>query len=44
MMIPVVGVFSGIFMLGEMPGAADLLALGCVLVAMDSVLLPARLR
>lgn len=44
MMIPVVGVFSGMFMLGEMPGAADLLALGCVLLAMASVLLPARSR
>jgi drug/metabolite transporter (DMT)-like permease len=42
MMIPVVGVFSGMFMLGEVPGAADLLALVCVLVAMACVLLPTR--
>jgi drug/metabolite transporter (DMT)-like permease len=44
MMIPVVGVFSGMVMLGELPAATDLLALASVLVAMASVLLPAKRR
>ncbi|MFN5883390.1 MAG: DMT family transporter [Burkholderiales bacterium] len=44
MMIPVVGVFSGMAMLSEQPGWADLLALLCVLFAMACVLLPTRTR
>lgn len=42
MMIPVVGVFSGMAMLGEIPGWADLVALVCVLGAMACVLFPGR--
>jgi len=44
MMIPVVGLFSGMLMLGERPGWADFVALGFVLLAMATVLLPARGR
>ncbi len=42
MLIPVIGLFSGIAMLGERPGWQDWIALATVLVAMGSVLLPAR--
>jgi len=42
MLIPVIGLFSGIAMLGERPGWQDWVALAAVLVAMGSVLLPAR--
>jgi len=44
MMIPVVGLFSGMLMLGERPGWADFVALGFVLLAMATVLLPARVQ
>ena len=42
MLIPVVGLFSGMAMLGERPTWHDWAALGCVLAAIASVLLPAR--
>jgi drug/metabolite transporter (DMT)-like permease len=42
MMIPVVGLFSGMIMLGERPTWADYAALAFVLFAMFTVLLPAR--
>jgi drug/metabolite transporter (DMT)-like permease len=42
MMIPVLGVFSGIWMLGEQPFWQDFAALALILVALGSVLLPAR--
>ncbi|RPH45121.1 MAG: DMT family transporter [Burkholderiales bacterium] len=42
MLIPVVGLFSGMALLGERPTWHDWLALACVLVAIASVLLPAR--
>lgn len=42
MLIPVVGVFSGMVLLGEAPTWHDFAALGCVLVAIGTVLLPAR--
>ena len=42
MMIPVVGLVSGRVLLGEVPTWGDLAALGCVLVAIATVLLPAR--
>lgn len=41
MLIPVIGLFSGIVMLGERPGWQDWIALVVVLMAMASVLLPA---
>lgn len=40
MLIPVVGVFSGMLMLGEVPHWADYAALACVLVSISTVLLP----
>jgi drug/metabolite transporter (DMT)-like permease len=42
MLIPVVGLFSGMAMLGEVPTWHDWAALGFVLVAIGSVLLPSR--
>jgi drug/metabolite transporter (DMT)-like permease len=42
MLIPVVGVFSAMILLGEQPGWPDYVALGCILVAISSVLLPSR--
>ena len=42
MLIPVVGLFSGMLLLGEQPSWHDWAALGCVLAAIASVLLPAR--
>ena len=42
MLIPVVGLFSGMAMLGEVPTWHDWAALGCVLVAIASVLMPRR--
>jgi drug/metabolite transporter (DMT)-like permease len=42
MMIPVVGVFSGMLMLGEQPSWQDYAALALILVALSTVLLPAR--
>jgi drug/metabolite transporter (DMT)-like permease len=42
MLIPVVGLFSGMAMLGERPTWHDWAALGCVLAAIASVLLPER--
>lgn len=42
MLIPVIGLFSGIAILGEQPGWPDWIALAAVLVAMASVLLPGR--
>jgi drug/metabolite transporter (DMT)-like permease len=42
MLIPVVGLFSGMALLGERPSWHDWAALGCVLVSIGSVLLPAR--
>lgn len=42
MLIPVVGLFSGLVMLGEQPAWFDLAALACALVSIASVVLPAR--
>lgn len=42
MLIPVIGLFSGMVMLGERPAWHDWVALGAVLAAMATVLLPAR--
>ncbi len=42
MLIPVIGVFSGMAMLGEEPHWQDYAALVCILVAMATVLLPSR--
>jgi len=42
MLIPVIGLFSGMVMLGERPGWQDWLALASVLAAMATVLLPGR--
>jgi drug/metabolite transporter (DMT)-like permease len=42
MLIPVVGLFSGMALLGEQPTWHDRVALGCVLAAIASLLLPAR--
>ena len=44
MLIPVVGLFSGMLLLGEVPSWQDYAALICVLVAMATVLLPAAAR
>jgi drug/metabolite transporter (DMT)-like permease len=40
--IPVVGVFSGMLVLGERPGVAEWLALALVIAALGAVLLPSR--
>jgi drug/metabolite transporter (DMT)-like permease len=42
MMIPVVGVLSGLVMLGERPGWTDLVALIAILVSIAATLIPAR--
>jgi drug/metabolite transporter (DMT)-like permease len=42
MMIPVVGVLSGLLLLGERPGWTDLAALAAILVAIAATLLPGR--
>lgn len=42
MMIPVLGVFSGMWMLGEQPAWQDYAALALILVALSTVLLPSR--
>lgn len=42
MLIPVTGVFSGVWMLGERLLWQDWAALGCILAAMATVLLPSR--
>jgi drug/metabolite transporter (DMT)-like permease len=42
MMIPVLGVFSGAWLLGETPHWQDYVAMGLILVAMSSVLLKPR--
>jgi len=44
MMIPVLGVFSGMLMLGEQPHWQDYAALALILVALSTVLLPSRTR
>jgi drug/metabolite transporter (DMT)-like permease len=44
MLIPVVGLFSGMLMLGETPTWHDYAALACVLVAIGTVLLPGRAK
>jgi drug/metabolite transporter (DMT)-like permease len=44
MMIPVVGVFSGMLMLGEEPHWQDYAALTLILLALSTVLLPGRTR
>lgn len=41
MLIPVIGLFSGMWMLGERPAWQDYLALASILAAMATVLLPA---
>jgi len=40
--VPVVGVFAGMLVLGERPGAAEWIALALVVAALVAVLLPAR--
>jgi threonine/homoserine efflux transporter RhtA len=42
MMIPVLGVFSGMWMLDEQPSWQDYAALALILVALSTVLLPSR--
>jgi len=42
LMIPVVGVFSGMFFLGERPGLTEFAALALVLGSLATVLVPAR--
>jgi drug/metabolite transporter (DMT)-like permease len=42
MMIPVVGVLSGLLMLGEQPGWTDLAALAAILFAIGATLIPPR--
>jgi drug/metabolite transporter (DMT)-like permease len=42
MLIPVLGVFSGMWILGEQPHWQDYVALALILVALTTVLLPAR--
>ena len=42
MLIPVVGLSAGMLLLGERPAWQDWTALGCILFAMATVLLPAR--
>ena len=42
--VPVVGVFSGMYFLGERPGASEFLALALVLGSIATVMLPARTR
>jgi drug/metabolite transporter (DMT)-like permease len=44
MMIPVVGVFSGMLVLGEQPGWPEFCALGLVILALATVLVPPRGR
>lgn len=44
MMIPVVGVLSGLLMLGERPGWTDLAALAAILFAIGATLLPPRAK
>jgi drug/metabolite transporter (DMT)-like permease len=44
MMIPVIGVFSGMLMLGEEPHWQDYAALALILLALSTVLLPSRSR
>jgi drug/metabolite transporter (DMT)-like permease len=44
MLIPVIGVFSGVWLLGERLGWPDWVALGAILLAMATVLLPAPKR
>jgi drug/metabolite transporter (DMT)-like permease len=42
MLIPVIGVFSAIWLVGEVPQWQDYAALACILVAIATVLLPTR--
>ncbi len=42
--IPIVGVFSGMLVLGERPGPAEWIALGLVVAALAFVLMPTRSR
>ncbi len=42
LLVPVVGVFSGMLFLGERPGASEFLALALVLASVASVIWPAR--
>jgi drug/metabolite transporter (DMT)-like permease len=42
MMIPVLGVFSGMWLLGERPSWQDYVALALILVALSTVLIPVR--
>jgi drug/metabolite transporter (DMT)-like permease len=44
LMIPIVGVFSGIWLLGESPQWQEYAALGLVIAALATVLIPPRLR
>ena len=42
--VPVVGVFSGMYFLGERPGASEFVALALVLASLVAVMLPERKR
>ena len=42
--VPVVGVFSGMIVLGERPGAGEFVALALVIASLAAVILPARRR
>jgi threonine/homoserine efflux transporter RhtA len=42
MMIPELGVFSGMWLLGKRPSWQDYVALALILVALSTVLLPSR--
>ena len=42
--VPVVGVFSGMYFLGEQPGASEFVALALVMASIATVMLPGRRR
>src|SRR5262249_57047120 len=42
--VPVVGVFSGVYFLGERPGASEFVALALVLASLAAVMFPERKR
>lgn len=44
LLVPVIGVFSGMLFLGERPGASEFIALALVLASVASVMWPARAR
>jgi drug/metabolite transporter (DMT)-like permease len=44
MLVPVVGVWSGMLLLGEQPGWADVVALGLVVASVSTVMIPPRAK